>query len=194
VNSLKKCKNVKEQITQYIERYGVVDKDFDHACKSIVGPDYYDRLIKLYEKIKKYIENANERTLDRTFELNDEIDNIHLYREDDSIYPWFEWHSHEDWNYDPEAKKSKYWEAKTLEEKNRGYIPTTTTSTSTTTTTIKTTTEDVLAHLLDGMKIDDRFKYFRHDGLRRKRSQYLDPNLWIQNFVCPSKEIFIFKN
>jgi hypothetical protein len=201
----------KEQIAKYIERYGVFDDDFDHACKSIVGPDYYDILIRLYEKIKKYISNANERTLDRTFEINDEIDNIHFYREDDSIYPWFEWHSHEDWNYqhdEPatitnlEKKKKntkkvvKPWNVKTEDEKNRpgtsGYIPTTTTSTTSTTTsttTIKTTTEDVLAHLLDGMKIDDRFKYFRHDGLRRKRSQYLDPNLWIQNFVCPSKEI-----
>jgi len=187
--------NNKQKKKEYIDRYGVFDLDFDHACKSIVGPDYYNRLIRLYEKIKKYIENANERTLDRTFEINDEIDNIHFYREDDSIYPWFEWHSHADWNYDPDAKKSKYWKAKTLEEKNRpgtsGYIPTTTTSTTTSTTskTITTTTEDVLAHLLDGMKIDDRFKYFRHDGLRRKRSQYLDPNLWIRNFVCPSKEI-----
>jgi hypothetical protein len=194
----------KEQIARYIERYGIFDEDFDHACKSIVGLDYYNRLIKLYEKIKKYIENANERTLDRTFEINDEIDNIHFYREDDSIYPWFEWHPHEDWNYDPKAEENKKWETKTLDEKNRpgtsGYIPTTTTFTSTTTSTTSkttttsttsktTTTEDVFAHLLDGMKIDDRFKYFRHDGLRRKRNQYLDPNLWIQNFVCPSKEI-----
>jgi hypothetical protein len=89
-------KNDRQSKNIYIDRYGLFDKDFDRACKSIVGPDYYDRLIKLYEKIKKYIANANERTLDKTFEINDEIDNIHFYREDDSIYPWFEWHSHED--------------------------------------------------------------------------------------------------
>lgn len=69
-------------------------------------------------------------------------------------------------------------------------LPTTTQSTTTIRTTIKTTTEDFLPQLLDGLQIDDRFKYFRNE-LRKKRGPER-PRPKGQNyhhFECPSNEV-----
>lgn len=155
----------------YIERYGKYDEDFEYSCEAIVGPNYFRRVLDLYEKMKKYNENANERTLEKTFELNNELDTIHFYREDkvgpDGIqYPWFAWYPNAEWNYDRLNVLNRPWNVKTEVEMDRpsdrpgtsGYrrLPTTTQSTTTIRTTIKTTTEDFLPQLLDGLQIDDR--------------------------------------
>lgn len=197
---------------EYIRRYGEYDEDFEYSCEAIVGPNYFKRVLNLYKKIKKYNEKASERTLEKTFELNNELDTIHFYREDkigpDGVqYPWFAWYPNSEWNYDrleigaPAHRVNiieRPWNVKTEAEMDRpsdrpgtsGYrsLPTTQ---STSTTTIKTTTEDLLPQLLDGLQIDDRFsafgagsgaaKYFR-DELRKKRQNY-------HHFECPSNEI-----
>ena len=166
-----------------------------------MGPNYFRRVLDLYEKLKEYNENANKRTLDKTFELNNELDTIHFYREDkiglDGIqYPWFSWYPNAEWNYDRFNVLNRPWNVKTEAEMDRpserpgtsGYrrLPSTTQPTTTTTirTTIKTTTEDFLPQLLDGLQIDDRFgaaKYFRNE-LRKKRQNH-------HHFECPSNEV-----
>lgn len=170
----------------YKARYGNYDEDFEYSCKSILGAEYFDRVVKLYKDIKLYNEDINIRTLERTIELINEIENIHFYRErrpyylpDNSDFEaiFFSWYPDEEWNYDSTAQR---WNVKTMEEmrtalassaiadENRpgtsGYRRTTSATTRPT-----TTTEDVfIASLFDDLKINDRFKYMR-DEIRRKR-------------------------
>jgi hypothetical protein len=84
----------------------------------------FRRVLDLYEKMKKYNENANERTLEKTFELNNELDTIHFYREDkvdsDEIqYPWFSWYPNAEWNYDRFNILNRPWNVKTEAEMDR---------------------------------------------------------------------------
>lgn len=173
----------------YKARYGNYDEDFEYSCKAILGAEYFDRVVKLYKNIKAYNENINIRTLERTIELINEIENIHVYRERRPYYSpdnsdfetiFFGWYPDEEWNYDTTAR----WNIKTMEEitadENKpgtsGYRRSTSTSATTrftsrspTRSTSTTTTEDVfIASLFDDLKINDRFKYMR-DEIRRKR-------------------------
>ncbi|MGL5962137.1 MAG: hypothetical protein ACRCZ0_09345 [Cetobacterium sp.] len=170
----------------YKARYGDYDEDFEYSCKAILGAEYFDRVLKLYNNIKAYNEDINIRTLERTIELINEIENIHVYRERRPYYSpdnsdfeaiFFGWYPDEEWNYDTTAHR---WDIKTMEEitadENRpgtsGYrrsTSATTRFTSRSPTRPTTTTEDVfIASLFDDLKVNDRFKYTR-DEIRRKR-------------------------
>ena len=173
----------------YKARYGNYDEDFEYSCKAILGAEYFDRVLKLYNNIKAYNEDINIRTLERTIELINEIENIHFYRERRPYYLpensdfetiFFGWYPDEEWNYDTSVQR---WDIKTMEEMNADenrpgtsgydasaarYHQTTSASTSSPTRPT-TTTEDVfIASLFDDLKVNDRFKYMR-DEIRRKR-------------------------
>jgi len=175
----------KKKQERYRNRYGEYDENFEYGSKAILGEKYFNRVLELYKRIVEYNSNVNSRTLERTIELENEIENINFYREDRPYYAvensdfeaiFFGWYPNEEWNYDDEKK---LWRMKTLDEmkddeENRpgtsGYRAVIATTTPTT-----STTADVFVSLLEGLEVDDRFKYAR-DELRRRR----------HNWECPS--------
>lgn len=179
----------------YRARYGNYDENFEYGCKAILGAEYFDRVLKLYKDIKAYNEFMDMRTLERTIELINEIENIHVYRErrpyylpDNSDFEtiFFSWYPDDEWNYDNSAQR---WNIKTTEEmtvnENRpgtsGYRRTTS-ATTRFTTRPTTTTEDVfIASLFDELKVSDRFKYTRDEIRRKRENQFKEDDLECQS-------------
>lgn len=190
----------------YKARYGNYDEDFEYSCKTILGAEYFDRVLKLYNNIKAYNEDINIRTFERTIELINEIENIHFYRERRPYYLpensdfesiFFGWYPDEEWNYDISVQR---WDIKTMEEMNAnenrpgtsGYRRSTSATTRSTTrstarvpTRLTTTTEDVfIASLFDDLKINDRFKFkYMRDEIRRKREHENDLECQSQSII-----------
>lgn len=180
----------------YKARYGDYDEDFEYGCKAILGVEYFDKVVKLYKDIKAYNENINIRTLERTIELNNEIDNIHVYRGERRPYYlpensdfetiFFGWYPDEEWNYDNIVQR---WNIKTMEEmsadENRpgtsGYDASAVrhrtstrqlTTRSTKPTRPTTTTEDVfLASLFDDLQINGLLRSSGADRYKYMRDE-----------------------